>query len=76
MATLERLRRLAEVARAGGLELSQLSLAYMLELPGMGPAIPAASSVKQLESNAAAGRVRLTADQIKAVAAALEAGPA
>jgi len=68
---LVKLRRLAEIARASSLELSQLALAYMLTLPGMGPAIPAASSVKQLESNAAAGKVKLTEDQRAAVAGAL-----
>jgi aryl-alcohol dehydrogenase-like predicted oxidoreductase len=68
---LAKLRRLAEIARASGLELSQLALAYMLTLPGMGPAIPAASSVKQLESNAAVGKVQLSEEQRAAVAAAL-----
>ncbi len=36
----------------------------MLTLPGMGPVIPSATDVKQLESNAVAGKIDLTGDQV------------
>ncbi len=70
--TLGRLHRLAELARAWGIALSQLALAYMLSLPGMGPAIPAASSVAQLESNAAAGKITFDEEQRRQVREALQ----
>ena len=43
----------------------------MLTLPGMGPVIPGASSVKQLESNAAAGKIKLSPEQCTKVKVAL-----
>ncbi len=61
--TLEKLHKLAAIARELSIELSQLVIAYMLSLPGMGPVIPSSSSVKQLESNAAAAKVVLSVDQ-------------
>lgn len=72
-AALARMRRLAQLARGWGMELPELALAYMLQLPGMGPVIPAASSVKQLEANARAGKLTLDREQTVAVAAALAA---
>jgi aryl-alcohol dehydrogenase-like predicted oxidoreductase len=39
----------------------------MLTMKGMGPIIPSSSSVKQLESNAAAGKLILTNEQIDKV---------
>ncbi len=57
--TMGRLRRLAELAQAYGHSLSQLTLAYMLTMPGMGPVIPSSTSVAQLEMNAEAGRIKL-----------------
>jgi 1-deoxyxylulose-5-phosphate synthase len=68
---LAKLRRLADLAHAWGLEVSQLALAYMLLLPGMGPVIPAVSNVRQLESNAKAGTLQLAPAQVEAVRAAL-----
>ena len=64
-------RRLVKLAEASDLEVSQLALAYLLTLPGMGPQIPSSSTVAQLESNAAAGTVTLTADQLAEVESAL-----
>jgi len=61
--TYLRLTKLAEFAKELGLEVNQLALAYMLKIPGMGPVIPASSTVQQLESNAAAGKVVLTPEQ-------------
>lgn len=60
-------RRLAELARDLDAEISQLVLAYLLTLPGMGPQIPSSSTVEQLESNAAAARIALSDEQIAAV---------
>jgi aryl-alcohol dehydrogenase-like predicted oxidoreductase len=58
--TAAKLRKLNELAQESGMTASQLALAYMLTLPGMGPMIPAASNIGQLEANAAAGKVELT----------------
>ncbi len=57
-------RRLAQLAGEWDLSLSQVALAYMLTLPGMGPLIPSASTVEQLASNAAAGKTNLSAGQL------------
>jgi aryl-alcohol dehydrogenase-like predicted oxidoreductase len=65
--TLDRLRQVAKLAAEYGLEVSQLTLAYLLAQPGMGPQIPSATTVAQVESNAAAGRVTLTPAQLAAV---------
>jgi aryl-alcohol dehydrogenase-like predicted oxidoreductase len=64
----EKLRCLGELARQWGMQISQLVLAYTLTLPGMGPVIPAASTVSQLESNAAAGKVHLSPEQCSLIA--------
>lgn len=65
--TMQRLRSLSEISREADLELSQMVIAYMLSLPAMGPVIPSSSSVKQLESNAAASRVILSEKQKKKI---------
>lgn len=62
-----KLHNLGTLAKDWGLELSQLVLAYTLTLPGMGPVIPAASNVKQLESNAKVGQMQLTEEQKQAI---------
>lgn len=58
-AVLAKLNALAKLAREADLSLAQLALAYMLTLPGMGPAIPSSSSVQQVSDNAKAGKVEL-----------------
>lgn len=65
--TLQKLRSLAGLGQEWGVELSQLVMAYMLMLPGMGPLIPASSTVKQLESNAVAGTLVLEQAQLERV---------
>lgn len=65
--------QLAALAREWELTLSQLVIAYMLTLPGMGPVIPAASTVEQLTSNAAAAQACLEEDQKRRVQAVLSA---
>jgi aryl-alcohol dehydrogenase-like predicted oxidoreductase len=69
---LAKLRQLASLAHAWDMKLNQLAIAYMLTLPGMGPVIASASTVEQLESNAAAGRVTLSDEQKKRVKELLE----
>lgn len=68
---LAAVRRIAKLAEESDLEISQLTLAYLLTRPGMGPQIPSSSSVAQLESNARAGRVVLTDEQVGAFEAAV-----
>ena len=58
-----KVRQLAELAKEWNLEVSQLALAYTMTLPGMGPPIPSPSSVEQMDSNAAAGKVQLSDEQ-------------
>jgi len=60
---LAKLRRLAALSKAWGIPVSRLALAYMLTLPGMGPLIPSASTVEQVASNAAAGKLVLSDEQ-------------
>ncbi len=55
----KKLSALAKLAREADLSLTQLALAYMLHLPGMGPVIAACSTPAQLVENAKAGRIRL-----------------
>ena len=60
---LAKLNKLADLGKQWEITISQLSLAYMLTLPGMGSVIPSSSTVEQLEKNAAAGKVVLTDEQ-------------
>lgn len=66
-ANMEKLRRLAELAKEIGVEISQLVIAYMLTMKGMGPIIPSSSNVKQLETNAIGGKLELNKEQIKLI---------
>ncbi|MDN5725393.1 MAG: aldo/keto reductase [Propionibacteriales bacterium] len=67
--------QLAKVAEVGALAeqwghtISQVSLAWLLTLDGMGSQIPTSSTLEQLEGNAAAGRIELTEEQNAALAA-------
>ena len=69
---MARLKKLAALAREWDISISQLAIAYMLTLPGMGPVIASVSSVKQLESNAAAGKIVLSGEQTLRIRQALE----
>ncbi|MGC0142595.1 aldo/keto reductase [Pseudactinotalea sp. Z1732] len=64
-------RQLGELAQSWDLQVSQLTLAYLLTLPGMGTQIPSSSTPAQLETNASAGRVHLSERQCDAVARVL-----
>ncbi len=66
-AVLKKLKALAKLAHEADLSLTQLTLAYMLHLPGMGPVIAACSTPGQLVENAKAGRVRLDKKVIESI---------
>lgn len=68
----EKLTELNRIAQNNEISLVQLVLAYMLTLPGMGPVIPAVSSLAQLEENAAAAAVDLSADDRAQIAAIID----
>lgn len=63
---------LRDVASAHDASPAQIALAWLVHLGGV-VAIPGASSVAQVESNAAAAEIALTDDQHKALTAAAEA---
>jgi aryl-alcohol dehydrogenase-like predicted oxidoreductase len=65
----ELLAVLGEVAGAHSATPAQIALAWVIHHPAVA-AIPGASSVEQLESNAAAAQIDLTEDQYQALAAA------
>ena len=69
---MEKLHKLAALSHLWDMKLNQLALSYMLTLPGMGPVIPSSSSVQQLESNAAAGKITLSEDQKMQIRTALQ----
>ncbi len=64
---LEKLRSLKEVADSVSLTVSQLAIAYMLSLDGMGPIIASCSTKEQLAENAAAGKANLAPETIAAI---------
>lgn len=64
---INKLNSLNELAKLNQIEMSQMILAYMLTIPGMGPIIPAVSSVEQLKKNASAGKIKLNADTITSI---------
>jgi aryl-alcohol dehydrogenase-like predicted oxidoreductase len=66
------IRTLREVADAHGASPSQIALAYVVHHPWV-VAIPGASSVEQVEANAAAGDIVLADDEYAALAAAARA---
>lgn len=55
--------QLESLSKKWGIIISQLAIAYMLTLPGMGPVIASCSDILQLESNVSAGRLVLTEEQ-------------
>jgi len=59
-----KLNTLAKLAKEWDMSLVQLALAYTLTVPGMGPVIPGASSMEQLEANAKVGMINLTDEQL------------
>jgi aryl-alcohol dehydrogenase-like predicted oxidoreductase len=66
-AVIKKLISLARQAHDWDLTLTQLAIAYMLCMPGMGPVIAACSNSRQVTDNAAAGKINLAKDQLAAV---------
>ncbi|WP_395803355.1 aldo/keto reductase [Daejeonella sp.] len=64
---MEKLHKLAKLAISFNIELSQMVIAYMLNMNGMGPIIASSSNLQQLESNATAGKIKLNDEQIKMI---------
>ena len=64
---LKKLEALAALAAEWSMTLSQLTLAVMRQLRGIGPLIVGCSNVRQLVENAKAGRINLSQEQIQAV---------
>ncbi len=72
---LAKMKALAALAKKWEMELVQLALAYTLTLPGMGPLIPSSSSTAQLKSNAQAGKIVLSDEQLVEIRKALKRKP-
>jgi aryl-alcohol dehydrogenase-like predicted oxidoreductase len=66
-AVQKKLSQLVRLSRQWDLTLTQLALAYMLQLPGMGPVIAACSTPQQVAENARTGKVKLDKSQVEAV---------
>ena len=66
-----KLLALAGIADSLGVTMTRMVLAYMLTLPGMTHVIPAASTVAQLEDNAAAAQLALDEETCTRIAAAI-----
>ncbi|MBC8103029.1 MAG: aldo/keto reductase family protein [Cytophagales bacterium] len=69
--TLEKVQRLVPIAEKNGLTLSQLALAWCLRRPEVSSVIIGASKPSQVEDNAGAAGVSLSAEDISAMDAAL-----
>jgi 1-deoxyxylulose-5-phosphate synthase len=67
----QKLGRLSALAHQWDMKLSQLALSYMLSIPGMGPVIPASSTILQLELNVIAAKIKLTEDPKRQIRKAL-----
>lgn len=61
---LEKLTGIHKLAQEMGVTLTQLVIAYMLHIPGMGPIIVGCSRPEQVSENAKAGRIKLEQQQI------------
>jgi aryl-alcohol dehydrogenase-like predicted oxidoreductase len=70
--TGKKLEKLTVLAHQWDLKLSQLALAYILSIPGMGPVIPTSSTISQLESNAMIGKIKLSDEQKDQIQLALK----
>lgn len=62
-------RRLDRLARAWGLGMQQVSLAWLLSRPAVASVIIGAETVEELRANASAADVELTQEQLDAVSA-------
>ena len=68
---LEAVQRVGQVAEEAGLTLPQVSLAWILREPNVASAIVGASRPEQVEQNASAAGITLSADTLRAVDEAL-----
>ena len=66
-AVQQKLQTLHQLALQKDVSITQLVLAYMLTLPGMGPVIPAMSSLSQLEENRQAAFITLSQAECAAI---------
>ncbi len=66
---LGRIDQLGEIAEAYDLTIAQLSLAWILQNPGISSVITGASTVHQLESNVKASGVELSGEDMKRIEA-------
>ena len=62
-------RRLADLASDWGMEMHQLSLAWLLSQPAVASVIVGAETPQELEANASAASIHLTAEQMEHVSA-------
>ncbi len=69
---LERVERLRAVADQAGIPMAQLALAWVLHQPGITAALIGASQPSQVQENAAAAEVALTADLRAAIEEAVK----
>lgn len=60
---MKKIKQLVELAHSWEMKLSELTIAYMLTIPGMGPVIPSASTIQHVESIAKGGKITLTDEQ-------------
>ncbi len=70
--TLVKVEKLGPIAAGAGLSMSQLALAWCLRQPNVSSVIIGASRPEQIEDNAGAAGVTLSADVLAAIDAALE----
>ncbi len=68
----ERLERIRPIADGHGLTLTQLIIAWTIEQPGVTHALVGARDDVQARENAAAGDVKLTADELAAISEAFK----
>jgi aryl-alcohol dehydrogenase-like predicted oxidoreductase len=68
---LEAAQRLVPIAEGAGLSMAQLALAWVLRQPNVASAIVGASRPEQVHANASASGVRLDAETLAAIDAAL-----
>jgi voltage-dependent potassium channel beta subunit len=70
-ATLEKVQKLLPIAEEAGLSMAQLALAWCLRQRNVSSVIIGASRPSQVDDNAGAAGVKLSADTLKAIDAAL-----
>jgi aryl-alcohol dehydrogenase-like predicted oxidoreductase len=70
-ATLSAVQRLRPIADGAGITLTELALAWVLRRPELAAAIVGASRPEQVDANAAASGIELSADTLAAINAAL-----